>query len=1127
MDKAARLDPGQSVALLIGVADCLRSDYPRVGAAHENVRRMAAELGAEDLWGVAAPTRLYQLFDPDRATVLRAVADVAKLVGRQGALLVYFVGYAEPVGTELCLATRDTERANPRATGVSVTDLVAAAGGSRADKRMLVLDCCHSDRAASALPGVSVKVDEAAGWYFAGAADAGSEAPADGETTSFTAALLEAMRGSVDGDERLTPADVTREAGARLPAGHQPVHNDIAWAGQVPWLNNRQYVPRPRVPVVLSGGDEGIPRPPRLYAEPHYIGSHEFVGRQAQLETLDDWATPAQPHPILLFEAIGGTGKSMLTWQWLTQNTSDRWAGRFWYSFYEKGALMGDFCRRALAYMTGRPPAGFADLPQTKLTEQLLHQLHSRPWLLVLDGLERVLVSYHRFDASQMPDEMAGRTDEMGSRDPCSAIRPLDDELLRQLAAASPSKVLITSRLTPRIMLNSASQPIPGVLVERLSGFRPQDAEELLRSCGVRGDSSQMQTFLQRHCDCHPLVTGVVAGLIAEYLPDRGNFDRWAADPEHGGRLDVGDLDLVQKRNHILEAAIRELPSESWQLLAAIALLPGAADHATLEALNPHRSPPPARIAEPIKPEKTPSEEENSAIARAYQTIYLNARARWQRYEQLYAEWESSAESRSASANLAQTVSGLERRGLLQYDRQIGRWDLHPVVRAIGNSRLAGGDRGRLGQQIIDHFSQRIPDSLADAESLEDLRTALTVVSTLIQLDRLNDACEALSTDITTILLYNLEAYPEYCAVVRPLFKPDWSAPIEGVQQAFGLCVDSSIALSGLGLHSEAAQLSRLALRDALSQKDPVGLRNALHNLAIDMSDLHHLALGERCCAMSLALAEMTGDREALLIARVLRMGYFAHLGQWSEAEKIWITIESMDLRTRLDQYRLGNAELSYLARVKFPAGRATSADFSVIEDLARSDRNRSALRSAIMYRGEWRLHRGEPAESVAALQEALRMANEVGVQDLHGEALLALALLRSGQGSQDAAHESALRLSAQVCPPDLPLAHLWRALGERARAVAHARSAYVVAWGDGEPYVHRTQLDEAALLIRELGEQVPRLAPYDPRRTPPEDWEPEAAAVLATCRTEYERRRAAGESPDNPWDLPAEGGGQ
>ena len=115
-------------------------------------------------------------------------------------------------------------------------------------------------------------------------------------------------------------------------------------------------------PSGRTDSTDDIPRPPALYAEPRYIGSHAFVGRAAELATLSGWAAAAEPNPILLFEAIGGAGKSMLTWEWTVSHASAAradWAGTFWYSFYEKGAVMADFCRRALAYMTGRPLSQF------------------------------------------------------------------------------------------------------------------------------------------------------------------------------------------------------------------------------------------------------------------------------------------------------------------------------------------------------------------------------------------------------------------------------------------------------------------------------------------------------------------------------------------------------------------------------------------------------------------------------------------------------------------------------------------------------------------------------------------------------------------------------------------------
>jgi hypothetical protein len=124
--------------------------------------------------------------------------------------------------------------------------------------------------------------------------------------------------------------------------------------------------------------------------------------------------------------------------------------------------------------------------------------------------------------------------DHMSRRDPCAAIRPEDDDLLRALGGAAPSKLLLTTRLTPKVLLNASGQAVPGVVREALPGLRPADAEALFRACGATGDSQAIQQYLQTHCDCHPLVTGALAGLVAHYHPARGNFDAWAADPEGG-----------------------------------------------------------------------------------------------------------------------------------------------------------------------------------------------------------------------------------------------------------------------------------------------------------------------------------------------------------------------------------------------------------------------------------------------------------------------------------------------------------------------------------------------------------------------------------------------------------------
>ena len=862
---------------------------------------------------------------------------------------------------------------------------------------------------------------------------------------------------------------------------------------------------RSAVLAASAAAGDGILAPPELYAEPRYIGSHAFVGRAAQLATLNDWAGPAEAHPLLLFEAIGGTGKSMLAWEWTTRHARDArddWAGVFWYSFYERGAVIADFCRRALAYMTGQPFEALRKKRQPELSELLVRQLQARPWLLILDGLERILVAYHRYDAAQLADEQAGSSDEIARRDPCHAIRRLDDDLLRQLAAASPSKVLITSRLVPRVLLNAASQPIPGVLHERLPGLRPADAEALLRTCGVRGDSQQMQDYLQRHCDCHPLVTGIVAGLINDYLPNRGQFDAWAADADHGGRFDLADLDLIQKRNHILTAALQALPDASRRLLSTLSLLPESFDFAVLTALNPH---PPAELATMPEPEQSEEGVISEHLTKKHRKRVRRERdavlERRREYERARAAWLAAPETVATLGALTATVRDLEQRGLLQYDRQARRWDLHPVVRAVTFSRLRDQDRDHLGWQIIDHFSQRPHNPYGQAGTLEDLRDGITVVRTLFQMGRKLEAWNALRGDLMDALLFNVEAYPETLSLLRPFFSHGWSTPTQGLT-AYDLSLLTTCAatsLYGLGELMQAADLDQMAVRTDVATQNWRNVRRGLTNLSEDLYGLNRLALSERYSILALRLAEVLDDEEDLFKARLKYFTALAVGGHWNEADEMWNLLDPMGRNWPRSIHRPGDAEQCRLEFMLFPRGLMTDEDLTAAERLGRVGQNRRAIRILHRLRGEWRLVCGEYALAAESIQDAIRMAHESGFPDPESETLLALARFRLKQLPEP--REEALRLSGGRNPAHLLLAELWHALAESEHAAIHAKAAYRYAWADGEPYVRRHALDCAKTILRELDEDIPVLPAYDSVQHPKQPWEDEIAAAITELR--------------------------
>lgn len=865
---------------------------------------------------------------------------------------------------------------------------------------------------------------------------------------------------------------------------------------------------------------EPIPTPPTFYAEPRYIGSHEFLGRQPQLDTLSDWAMPSDPHPIFLFESIGGAGKSILTWEWTTKHSTKvrgDWAGRFWYSFYEKGAIMADFYRQALAYITGRPLIYFRKKKTAELSKLLLRSLQAHPWLLILDGLERVLVAYHRFDAAQIVDEEAGTTDKIAHRDPCAAIRPEDDDLLYNLAAAAPSKILLTSRLIPRILLNQASQPIPGILHERLPGLKPADAEALLRTCGVTGTSRDIQNYLKSHCDCHPLVTGVLAGLINDYLPDRGNFDSWAADPDQGGQLNLADLNLIQKRNHILRAALAALSEKSRQLLSTLALLSEAIDYPTLSALNPHLPSQPEEVAEPRNPEdgrewESLSDDDKKQVQQDYQAALL----RRKEYEQALITRLQSSEFLAAPHELTKTVRDLERRGLLQYDAQTKRYDLHPVVRGISAGGLRQEDKEHYGQRVVDHFSQQAHNPYEQAETLEDVRHGLHVVRTLLTMGHYQKAYNAYDDGLDDALCFNLEAYAEELSLLRPFFPLGWATLPEGlVERArFELANNAAWCLNEIGEQEEVLVARNAALLAALRQKNLYYIVVNMRNIATAFSAQNLLAKQGRCLLLANDLATLRDMRVELFCIRLARFLQLSDMGQGEQAEAMWRLLDPMGRNWFRTSYRAGDAEYCY-AQFCFWHGELKEKHLTRAEQLAKADKNRSTTRYIYRLRGESKLEQSQWALAADSLQEAVRMAREVGQTDAQAEAQLALAKLHLNQ-LLDPRHE-AEQLAKAKAPNHRVLAELWLAIGDAEQAKKHAIAAYKWAWADGEPYVHRYELNKAREQLELLGAEIPKLLPYDAAKDEKLPWEDELATIIKKLRTEKESKKAAKRKSKNP----------
>ncbi|MEZ5942864.1 MAG: DUF4062 domain-containing protein [Planctomycetaceae bacterium] len=892
-----------------------------------------------------------------------------------------------------------------------------------------------------------------------------------------------------------------------------------------------------------AGRNRPIPKAPALYAEPDYIGSHRFVGRDAQLQELSDWAKAADPTNLLLFEAIGGNGKSMLTWEWTNHHApqvrSD-WAGRFWYSFYERGADMADFCQRALAYMTGQPLEKFAGKGTGQLREQLLAHLHALPWLFILDGLERVLVAYHRIDAAEVPDEEVNiPTDKIVNRDPCDAIRGEDSELLRSLAAARPSKILVSSRLTPRVLLNPSGQTIAGARRISLPGLRPEDAEKLLRSCGISGDSAAIQKYLTENCDNHPLVIGVLAGLIGKYLPARGSFDTWLTDPGGGTSLELGKLDIVQRRNHILTAAIDALSETSRQLLATMSLMSESVDYETLEALSPHIPPEPTYVRDPDEGRRPWTEEENRRYWATYNAMTAeekekedaaNAKAneaydaavqRRMDYLVAHSEWKELASSPIARAALATTVEDLEQRGFLQFELHTLRYDLHPVVRSVALCKTDPIGKSRFGQRVVDHCSSRPHRPYDEVKTLEDLNSGLHVVRTLLKLGRYQEAGEAFYYGgFADALKINLEAYAETLSLLRSFFPKAWSDLPPGVDASLAADLANSVglALQNCGEPQDALTAYLPSLCTFLKRKRWTSVAESLFNIAINFYRQKRLVKARCIAELALDLARSVNHIECSFVVQVLLYEVQVTCGEWDTANRTWTVVNSTAFPVSRRIYQQGVVESDF-AWMQFRRGTLLEEHLVAAIDLAEPDNNRRQLRELHWLRGAWKAEQANWEQAAESFDKAVMMARESRLIDGATETGLVLAKFHSGRFEKNSdAYNEAERLARFKQPSHRYLAMLWHELGEAKEAKKHALAAYKWAWADGEPYVDRYELTKSEELLEQLGIPIPELPKYDETKDEPFPWEAEVRAAIEKLRREKEER----EKPEAEEPKPA-----
>ena len=751
------------------------------------------------------------------------------------------------------------------------------------------------------------------------------------------------------------------------------------------------------------------------------MGSAPFTGRAAQLNAMDAWAASADP--VMVVEAIGGTGKSALTWEWTTTRAAaaiDGLAGRLWWSFYEGSASMTRFLQEVLSYTTRYRWEEIRQLTLTELSAEVLAALRERPFLLVLDGFERLLTAYHRFDPSKLRDEDVPPAER-------SLIEPHAHAVVRTLTTARPSRVLISSRLMPDALEGRFGQRLPGVTHVQLTGLSDADTVALLARLGVHGETQTINDFF-RQLGNHPLLIGIVAGLVRDYRRQPGAFDRWHADPAGGGAFTLPALKLTERQSHILAAALDGLEPSHRRLLGWISVLTGAVDWPTLEAINPFLPGPPAAVD----------------MARAVR--------------------RSPEAAEQARALLDSALKDLEDRGLLWWDRSSNTYDLHPIVRAVAHDQLDDASRVQANERISAHFKALPAQEPSKARSVEELRDVISLFRALVGARHFSRALSVWQASLEEPVLVEMGATATAVELLAPLA----AAGDAYCRTSFG------IALTQGAGYEESLQQDLQALAEWLKD-DGYSVDLGLHNVAFDCIQLGRLRSAARY--LEFEDASIRGERyrkgatgHALLAAR---------LGQVETAVTLFdeaVALEDDGTFWVESDSRYWRLYFALRAGDSLTEGRLDQADR--IADTWLERRNLRQLRR------DFFIQCGEPGRALVAAYECDRIERDSGMESVPATAAYILALLGRAEEAAAALDESLNQLPRvdAAIRPHYHLALALRELGQREAAVIHAREAYRLAWGEGPPFCHHWNMLDVKALLAGLGEPEPGLPVIDER---------------------------------------------
>lgn len=797
-----------------------------------------------------------------------------------------------------------------------------------------------------------------------------------------------------------------------------------------------------------------IKKPPEFWEVSPYTLTDNFIGREREIERLNNWAD--SDIPVMVLEGIGGLGKSAIAYEWINQYKNNEIYGKLWWSFYDHPSLE-EFVRYTLAYLTRQTPTSISGSYRHN-AEQLRIELNKQPSILILDGLERILVAYHRWDKAQQRDDQID--DELRY-----CTNPLDDIILNHFTRVSPSKILITSRLIPfSFQDDSGELMIPGADFHALEGFSKLDTIKYFEAKRIYGNKRSILGFCRKF-GFHGLVIKIVCSSIKCYPPKPRSFDYWLKDPMYGGSLKLSEMDIRDKhanKSKILEFALRGLDKNISLLLSRIAILPENIDYEIIEKINPFEPDvvqKPFHIKDSIRWKYLWEDKFKKRVLSQFDAKYKRELSEYVAYTKI---------KEQAIPNLHNAINELVDRDLIKWDRsgEDSYFNMHPVVRGHAKD-INLSDNKNTYKKAKDYFSA-IPE-IVKTEKITDLSqiiNQLMLVHAAIGAEQYEDTLEFYKKHLHPVLttqLYNFSRQVEY---LNALFK-DGELRINSSLEKEWVYRNLAYALDHTGNTTQALYMIQQSIQINIENEKWVELSNSLSKLININTSLNNIYVCHAVAELRYELCKSANLKDINNASRFLACTEIMR-GNFKKSNQFFI-----EQRDSIDK----DANAMFWKWInQYYQGKPSEKIYKEAYQVAINHRDLLSQMYCLREFASWKMRLGEPILASETIDKAIYLMHMMGEYSPKSYGIKAWALAQLDRKEEAKNQLLLIDEKDQL----YYAARAWWLIGDEVKAQQSAIREYKRAWSCGPPYTYYTSLKSVEKFIKKRGWKTPELPSFD-----------------------------------------------